>query len=66
MPDTAIAPLDLVPIKARQQADARHLLERGFHTDPEVAWMRRDRAALLAEVERLRGLPAPVPNKWPA
>jgi hypothetical protein len=59
-------PLDLAPIKARQHRDAVNYLDRGFQTDPEVALMRRDRAALLIEVDRLRGIPARTPNKWPA
>lgn len=59
-------PLDLAPIKARQHADAKAFLDRGFHTDPEATAMRLDRAALIREVERLRGIWRPVPMTWPA
>jgi hypothetical protein len=58
--------LDLAPIKARQHRDARNYLDRGFNTDPEIDQMRTDRAALIMEVELLRAIPSPAPQKWPA
>jgi hypothetical protein len=58
--------LNLAPIKARQHRDAVNYLERGFNTDPEIAQMRTDRAALIMEIELLRAVPTPAPMKWPA